>query len=173
MAAITLMPLSVVASAEPPPTSHVRSSNSRIAEVLRYAKTRSVSFEDLIATLDGLDTVVIVEDGVCRAGEFLSCVHVLPSRRVVVRVNARQTNLLVATQLAHELYHAVEIARELDVIDEPSLHALYERIGYRTCADEVHSCWDTSAARAFEHLVWKQLYSSKAAKRQPGEVGPS
>jgi hypothetical protein len=79
------------------------------------------------------------------------------ARNLLVRIDPRQPIRLAASQLAHELYHALEGAREPEVIDEASLRSLFERIGERTCARIGDTCWETRAARAFEALVTRQL----------------
>src|SRR5262249_31845071 len=91
-------------------------SNARIQEVLRYALARSESFQDLIATMDLFDRVVYVEEGQCRHGEHRACLQLMPGgKNVLVQIDPRQPMRAVVAQLAHELYHAVEVAREPDV----------------------------------------------------------
>ena len=145
------------------PDSHVRTSNVRIAEVLDYAVKRSPSFQDLVATLDFLDRVVYVEEGQCRHREARACLHLTAGAgAIVVRIDPRQPIRAVVAQLAHELYHAVEIAREPDVAGAPALNALYERIGERSCFEEGESCWETRAAVAFEALVIRQVSAGRS-----------
>jgi len=139
---------------------HVRSDNDRILEVLRYAIVRSPSFVDLIETLDQLDRVVYIEEGSCHHRELRACLQMMSTpggKNLLVRVDPRQPTRSVVTQLAHELYHAVEIAREPDVVDVAGLRDLYKRIGERSCVGEANPCWETRAAVAFEALVARQL----------------
>jgi len=139
---------------------HVRFVNDRIAEVFEYAMNRSPSFRELIATLDILDRVVYVEEGQCGDGTPRGCLVLMPmsgGKKLLVRINPRQPNRLVAAQLAHELYHAMEVAQEPDVVDELSLRELYRRIGHRSCFNEGDGCWETRAATAFEALVVREL----------------
>ena len=80
-----------VASGDPAP--HVRSTNSRIQEVLRYALAKSESFRDLLATLDLVDRVVYVEEGTCRNPEHRSCLSlVADSPNIIVHIDPRQQN---------------------------------------------------------------------------------
>jgi len=149
-----------LAGVNPPPAAHVRTSNRRIADVLREALRRSESFRDLIATLEGLDRTVYVEEAKCDADGVRSCLHIVKSRDsnvLLISVDPRQSTRSLIAQLAHELYHAVEIASEPDVVDGPSMRALLERIGYRTCSDSRTTCWETRAACAFEDLVTRQI----------------
>jgi hypothetical protein len=74
--------------------------------------------------------------------------------------------LAAAAQLAHELYHALEIARATDVSDESSLGALYERIGEHSCAGSAFQCFETRAAVAFEALVVRQLNGRRSSSNE-------
>jgi hypothetical protein len=139
---------------------HVRSDNDLILEVLRYAIVHSPSFVDLIDTLDQLDRVVYIEEGSCHHRELRACLQMMSTpggKNLLVRVDPRQPTRSVVTQLAHELYHAVEIAREPAVVDVAALRDLYKRIGQRSCFNEANPCWETRAAVAFEALVARQL----------------
>lgn len=141
----------------------VRFDNDRIGEVFRYAVKHSPSFVDLVATLDTLDRLVYVEEGRCGRPEERACLHIPRARDakiLVVKVDPRQSLRSVALQLAHELYHALEVSREPDVVDSVTLRALYERIGERSCFGGTESCWETRAAVAFEALVARQLVKS-------------
>src|SRR5262245_36528642 len=111
---------SQVAAACADPGSRIRFDNDRISEVFRYATKNSPSFVDLIATLETLDRLVYVEEGHCGHSEERACLHLLrspDSRVLVIRIDPRQPIRAVALQLAHELYHALEVAREPDVVD--------------------------------------------------------
>jgi hypothetical protein len=156
---------SVQAVPSDPPATHIRVDNDRISEVLRYAMKRSPSFGDLIATLELLDRVVYIEEGHCRHRELRACLQLMPTvgtRNLLVRIDPRQPIRSVVAQLAHELYHAVEIAREPDVVDTASLRNLYERTGERSCFTDSDDCWETRAALAFEALVTRELGAAPA-----------
>ena len=139
---------------------HVRFVNDRIGEVFQQAMKRSPAFRELIATLDGLDRVIYVQEGQCGDGTVRGCLVLMPvigSRHLLIRINPRQANRLVVAELAHELYHAMEIAREPDVVDDASLRDLYRRIGERSCFNERDACWETRGARAFEIRVVREV----------------
>jgi hypothetical protein len=142
----------------------LRSDNRRIQEVIRFALARSESFQDVVATLDSFDRTVYVEEGSCFEPERRSCLHLMPNtRNLVVHIDPRQPILIAAADLAHELYHAVEIGRAPEVVDSESLQTLYEQIGEQSCrAQWHHACWETRAAQAFEAVVTRQLKNSKA-----------
>jgi hypothetical protein len=147
----------------PPSASRLRVDNQRISEIVRYATRRSPSFRELVATLEMLDRVVYIEEGRCAHRHQRACLQLMPTpamKGVRVRVDPRQPIRFAAAQIAHELYHALEIAREPDVVDARSLERLYDRIGVRSCFRESSDCWETRAAQAFESLVSRELAAS-------------
>lgn len=159
-AGILSTPQSVHAEAPDAPAAQVRSSNTRIREALAYAVGRSSLLEGLIATLNQLDRVVYVEEGRCPHREQRSCLQLMPTpggKYLFVRIDSRQPDRAVVAQLAHELYHAVEIARAPGVVDAASFTVLYDRIGTRICGEQTDACWETEAAVAFAASVTRQL----------------
>ena len=148
----------VLAAASHTISAHVRTSNGRIEEAMHYALKRSPSFGDLIATFDFLDRDVDIEEGRCQHRELHACLQLMPGgRNIQVQVDPRQTIRDVALQIAHELYHALEVGREPAVVDAASFRNLYEVIGERSCFTSPDRCWETRAAVAFEALVERQL----------------
>ena len=144
---------------------HVRSDNDLVLDVLQYGVARSESFRELIAALELLDSVVYVEEGTCRHRELRACTQVMATpggRNLLIRFNPRQPIPFAVAQLAHELYHAHEVAREPQVVDSASLQDLYRRIGDRGCASQSDNCWETRAAMAFEALVARELSRGRA-----------
>jgi hypothetical protein len=138
----------------------VRFENPRIAEVFRYALKKSAAFEDLVATLELADRVVYISEGNCRHHMVRGCVSLMPTpggRNILVRIAPRELIQRVAAQLAHELYHAAEIGRAPNAVDDASMRALYRRIGERSCDAPSDDCWETRAAVAFERLVTQEL----------------
>jgi hypothetical protein len=139
---------------------HLRIDNDRILEVVRFALRRSPSFGHLVATLELLDPVVYVDEGECKHRELRGCLQLVStpgSRNLMVRIDPRQPIDAVVAQLAHELYHALEIAREPDVVDAASLRDFYSRIGERRCPHDPYECWESRAAVAFEALVMREI----------------
>lgn len=113
------------------PPSNLRIDNDRIAEVFRFAMRKSQAFEDLVATLAQQDRVVYVIEGRCPAehGGCLQAMATPGGQHLVVRMDPRQVIHTVAVQLAHELYHASEIARYPHAVDDASIRELFQRIG--------------------------------------------
>jgi hypothetical protein len=148
------------AAQDDPSESRVRTDNGRLAAVIRYAVQRSPSFVDLLATFETLDRVIYVNEGSCSRLAIHACLQLMPTpseKTIVVRVALGESIDSVVSQLAHELYHALEVARESDVVDDSSLAELYERIGDQSCLGASGKCLETRAAVAFEALVIRQL----------------
>jgi hypothetical protein len=144
----------------------LRIHDTRIQEVLAHAMRRSPSFRELVATIELLDYQVYVEEGSCRPQGDAGCLHMMPAttsaKNLLIRFDSRQPTHRAAAQLAHELYHAAEIAREQDVVDQASLRDLFSRIGERSCSGVSDDCWETRAAVAFEALVLREIVSHRS-----------
>jgi hypothetical protein len=141
-------------------SAHVHTSNARIEEALHYAMKRSPSFGDLVATFDFVDREVDIEEGYCHHQAQRACLQLMPGgTSIQVKVDPRQTIRAVALDLAHELYHALEVGREPAVVDAASLRSLYDVIGEKTCLTSPDNCWETRAAVAFQALIERQLSS--------------
>jgi hypothetical protein len=141
----------------------VRSSNERINEVLARSLDRSPLLRNLVVALNQLDRVVYVEEGTCPHREQRSCLQLMPTAGgtyMLIKIDSRRSSRVVAAQVAHELYHALEIAREPLVVDAPSFKSLYDRIGRRYCYGQYDGCWETQAALDFEVSVTRQLSSA-------------
>jgi hypothetical protein len=146
--------------------SHLRIHNDRIDEALQYAIRRAPSFARLVTALEALDRVVYIEAGRCAHREVRSCLNLMTGHEattLVIHLDPRQEMRCVVAQLAHELYHALEIAREPDVVDVAAIERLYERIGERSCSDPTLQCHETRAALAFEALVGREVSSAHRA----------
>jgi hypothetical protein len=124
----------------------------------------------LLATLNLFERTVYVKEGHCSHGPQYGCVQMMATpggRNLLVLVNPRQQLDRVVGQLAHELYHAVEIANAPDVVNADSLRELYRRIGERGCRQDSDDCWETRAAAAFEALVLRQLHAAGSTENRP------
>jgi hypothetical protein len=161
VAALSLLVSSALYAAQDEPSgSRVRTDNPRLAEVIRYALQRSPSFGDLLATFETLNRVIYVNEGSCRHREMHACLELMTppgEKNILVWVTPRESIDSVVSQLAHELYHALEVARESGVVDDSSLGELYERIGDERCPGASGKCFETRAAVTFEALVIRQL----------------
>ena len=140
------------------PERHVRSDDGRITKVLAEGLRRSTTFGDLMGALNRTDVIVYIEGSAFLpstvTGRILLSVskHGQRYARIQIRLD-RTTNELIAL-IGHELRHAIEIGEAPEVVDDPSMVRLYERIGHR--ADH-RDHYDTAAARATERQVRIEL----------------
>src|SRR5207244_9015285 len=114
-----------------------------------------------------------VEFGYCAFGHLNGCLlpfvaapHGDRYLRVVVTPdkNRRSHDQLLAL-VAHELRHTLEVAEHPDVVDGPTMEAMYRRIG--TPLTGRLSGYETSAARAAGDVVLSELLvSHKNATRR-------
>ena len=110
----------------------VRSHNPELADVIRRASDASATFRRLIATIDGTDGLIYVDDGKCGHGVsacLLLAVQVAgPFRVLRIKVDARRLDCALMAQIGHELQHAIEILSDPHVTDGVSAYFLLERI---------------------------------------------
>lgn len=83
-------------------------------------------------------------------------------RYLRITVDERLPPLLRAAILAHELQHAVEVARTPRVLDVRSFAQLYRHIGRPTCACVNQTCYETTAARRTEAQVLFEMRRATA-----------
>ena len=137
---------------------HVRGLGSRTAasRLVADAERRSSTVHSLILALEKTDVYVLVEMG-NRDGDtpgalyFSGAGHGTRWLRIVLHVSAKLVEQIAL--LAHELQHALEIAKAPDVTDTPSLRRLYERIGYSAPTGG----YETDAAREVQRRALADL----------------
>lgn len=117
-------------SPTPGAASRLRASDEKAAALLQAGIARSATFRLLVETLDQSDLVVYVETRQLTLPGQLQFMSATPGGRYV-RVSVRPMGLdnELVPWLAHELWHAVEIAGAPEVRDGASLLRFYERIG--------------------------------------------
>ena len=109
---------------------HVRAAGVRAGTLLRKGLAASPTLRHIVGLLEGSDLVVYVETRPLQLPgqlQLLAATPVCRHLRVSVRTPGLDTDQIA--WLAHELWHAVEIADAPDVRDQASLLQLYERIG--------------------------------------------
>ena len=159
---ITATASSSRASSSATASSNLRFQNPRIGEGIEFARRRSPAFRDLLAVIADSDLIVYIQDGGCVGLVLPSCVRLMRTpgaRRVVIAIQPRETLRTMVRQLAHELGHASEIAAYADVVDDPSLRRLYERIGFQNCGPASNECWETRAALDLESRVADETFA--------------
>jgi hypothetical protein len=111
----------------------VRSENPFIAAAIASATERSVTFEQLLMTIQGTDGLVYVEKGPCGHGVqaclSLSIKVAGPFRLLRIRVDPRRSGCALMTSIGHELQHAIEVLSDPHVTDIHSMYWFFERQG--------------------------------------------
>jgi hypothetical protein len=169
VASAILLPLANVASAEPQPVPVIRVLSPRLARTLSDAARRSPTLRTLVHELERSDLIVHVtgrppfdSHGLTRrlAGT-MRYVTTTPTRRFLrITVDETLPPALCAAVLAHELWHAVEVARAPHVVDRTSFGALYRHIGHATAG---HRWWfDTNEAVAAGEKVRREIRGERA-----------
>jgi hypothetical protein len=110
----------------------VRSHSPEVADLIRRASDASVTFQRLIATVDGTDGLIYVDDGKCGHGVsaclLLSVQVAGPFRVLRIKIDARRLDCALMAQIGHELQHAIEILSDPHVTDGVGAFSLFERI---------------------------------------------
>jgi hypothetical protein len=108
----------------------IRPMDKKAAALLQAGAARSATFRQLTETLERSDLVVYVETRKLTLFGQVRFVTATPAGRYV-RVSVREMGVDndLLPSLAHELWHATEIAGAPEVKDETSLVKFFERIG--------------------------------------------
>lgn len=141
----------------------VRPLDSKAAALLEAGRARSATFRHLLDTLERSDLVVHVEACELRAAGRFQFVVASPGGRYV-RVSIRRfgTENELLPALAHELWHAVEIANVPDVRCQASLEVFYRRVGWTQRADYGVDA-ETAEAQHIQTVVLRELGASWGA----------
>jgi hypothetical protein len=127
---------------------------------LAQSREASPTFAALLTELESSDVIVHVVASPPGGKGFLGSMHWVTMaggfRFLRIFIDAQLHPRLRAAMLAHELQHAVEVARAPEVVDARTFAALYRQIGAAAeqgCAE----CYDTPAARRTAQIVWDEL----------------
>jgi hypothetical protein len=143
------------------PVARVRGYSDKETRIIRYLLDRSATGRALVRELEASDVIVYVQlTGDESAGRAAT-------RFVITTGGQRYLRVVIGTMtpqldrpslLAHELQHAVEIARAPDVRDDNGMRQLYRRIG-----DSRHarSDFETAAAREVGARVRRELIADR------------
>jgi hypothetical protein len=163
---VLLMLLVAPVTAHARPGGHVRSVDPLIDALIERGAARSVTIRSLIDILDHSDLIVYIEQRVARdtLGAYLP-------HRLVARGGVRYVTLVIGEgserwqlrAIAHELQHAVEIARAPEVQRSQDMEGLFKRIGFLGACSR--GCYETREAIAIERRAGQELRSSTAWRK--------
>jgi hypothetical protein len=139
---------------------HVRSTEAPLRGALELGAAHSELFQALVDRLNASDVVVHVlyDDrpwpGV--AGHLTFAASAGGVRYLRIAVRRRLSGCDLVAILGHELQHAVEIADERSVVDQPTMAAFYATAGERRNGDG-RPTFDTAAAIAAGDRVRREF----------------
>ena len=129
-------------------------------ELIQEGRERSKTFDELAAAIDRSAGIVYVEFGYCAFGHLNGCLLPFIARvegerylRIVVSPDKNQrTHDQLLALMAHELQHAREVIAHQEVVDAPTMQAMFRKIG----APVKHG-YETPAAQAMGDKVLAEL----------------
>jgi hypothetical protein len=138
---------------------HVRSTDPKILTLIDTGLSRSATFRSLIAMLNESDVIVYVEPKLTRQALSGYLSHGVVARgeyrylRIAVEIAGSERRLV--SLLAHELQHAVEVARAPEARDSEGIERLFRRIAFKFGCEG--TCFETRAANDVARLVEKEF----------------
>jgi hypothetical protein len=167
----TLVPAVAVSGAEPSPV--VRILSPRLADAFDAAVRVSPTLRAIVDELERSNLIVHVEG---MTNEFrmplsgaMRFVYAASGRRLLrISINDRLPDDRRAAALAHELYHAMEVAIARSVIDRSSFAELYKRIGYPS-GDRL-AAYETDGAKWAGAVVLSEIRAATSAARRAANI---
>jgi hypothetical protein len=149
------------------PAAALRPQSARLQQVIEWANQESATFRTLADTLSAHEVMVWMTAGTCDQGRHPACLqHRITisgvHRFLFVSISDDLPPLRIAGLVAHELQHAVEVARA-GITTADGFEALYQRIGEPCDNQHVQECRETTAAREVETRVLAELAASGRA----------
>jgi hypothetical protein len=155
----TFVILALAITTQESSASHVRSTDPKIVTLIDAGLSRSATFRSLIAMLNESDVIVHIEPKLRRQALAAYLAHHVVARgryrylRIFIEIAGSERRLVAL--LAHELQHAVEVARAPEARDPESIERLFKQLAIRFgCAT---NCFETKAAIDVEYLVEKEF----------------
>jgi hypothetical protein len=122
-----------LAAADETPIFRVRSSDQAITGFIELAATRSLTFRNLVALIQGSDGIVYVEPGECGHGTR-ACLKLWMGTsgstrflRVVVNRRRAYSDVDFMGSIGHELQHTVEALSEPNTVNSTRLYNYFTR----------------------------------------------
>jgi hypothetical protein len=160
-------------TAQGSPNRHVRGTEEWIDALVRQGIGNSPTFRCLVATLDQSDVIVHLQRILVRGGDVRGGLRGLLSFQIRAHGNYRYLRIGVGWQanearligtVAHELQHAIEVARVPQVRTPEDLKRLFTRLSGRVPCG-VGDCMETTEALDVQRAVMDEL-------RQTDKDGP-
>jgi len=146
---IALLAIGTPVTAQQGWTPHVRP-EAGLGELVAEATRRSPAIRALVDGLERLDITVYVRTRIFAQTDLDGRVALLTStgshRFLVVELACGRSAYTQMATLAHELFHATEIATEPTVVDTRTMAAYYARIGIQTGDSDGKQTFETQAA---------------------------
>jgi hypothetical protein len=163
---VTMLLLALAIRTQESPDRHVRTTEPKILSLIDAGLSHSATFRRLVATLNDSDVIVYIEPKRTRQalGGYLA-------HNIVAQGDHRYLHIAIETKgaprrlvslLAHELQHAVEVARTPDVRDPESLERLFAELAVKFGCGGT-TCSETQAAKDVEYLVGEELKAHAAS----------
>jgi hypothetical protein len=149
-------------------TPHIRVTDPRLRELIADASARSTTLRELLAALEASDVIIYVRfdrslpQG--SAGRVVLMAAAGGFRYLHVGISHDLSDEAQAAMLGHELRHAVEIAGASEVVDNPTMRHLYQRIGFLIGVPGSDR-YDTTAAIDAGHVVGRELHDAASFSR--------
>jgi hypothetical protein len=157
------------AAQDPAGPPHVRTESVELRRVMADGVRGSTTFRALVDAIDRTDLVVYVRLNVQLSrtldGRIGLAGAIADARFLVIELACPRSNTALVAILAHELQHAVEIARAPWVIDAQTLGEYYSDIGVLTGEGSGRQTFETLAARSISERVRHELTGSAIASR--------
>lgn len=145
------------------PAPHVRGEEG-MQRLIDDAARRSPAIRESIDRLQSFNVIVYVRTRVFSDSELEGRIALLstagPIRYLVIELACGRSQLSQMTTLAHELYHAIEIAGAPTAVTANTVADLYSRIGVKTSDSHGQRTFETEAAAAAGSLAHRQLLVS-------------
>ena len=161
MAAVVMAVAAMLATPAPAAGGGVRPLQPRGVRLLEEASRRSSTVRDLVDELKRSDVVVYVDLDANEAGGLEGSLRFggasAAARYVRVWLQPRRCDEAVMSTLAHELQHAVEVARAADVTSTERLQAMYTAAGKSNNPGH----YETAAAQEAGARVRRELETNR------------
>jgi hypothetical protein len=159
--ALSVHPETPMTVDEPVRLVRIKPTGAEMRRLVLDGHARSATFRALMDDIHRSNVLVVIEFGLCANGRIRSCVsHVegdSRQRHIRVKVNTRTTDDRLIATIAHELHHALEIAREPDVTSSELALVFYRKIAIDQCGGGRSVECETEAALHAEARVNDEL----------------